>query len=372
MMMHNRRRILAATLGAVLTAGLSACGSSAEPQTGGEDPGGRTALTVAVATVTPTLGQSYYTSVPTLLGYWKDAGLDIELKRLEGSGEVVTSLATKRIDIGHAGNYSNMAAHVNGGAKTKAFMHDIPGNPYFPVVMNNSPVKSLKDLQGKTLGIFSLSSDANDMLAGVMKQQGIDSSSINIVATGNGPTAVEALRSGKIDGWMAYDSGAALIRSLGIDWRAIDQELFEDFAPGSGVMATPETIKDKREAVVKYGQGLAKGMIFAKTNPEAAVLIHWKAYPETKPAGKSDEEAMKSALIELKERLDNVFETEGLWGNTTEEKFREYIDVFRAAGGLKRDVEVSEIWDNSMMKDINDFDAAEIEEQAKNFKIEDL
>lgn len=367
----RRHRRLLLTVGVAASLTLAACGGNDAEDTAADssDPAARVALTAGLSTTSSTVGQSYYSSVPDYLGYWEDAGLDVEQKRFNGSGETVTAVATNRIDVAHAGNFSNMAAHQNGGAQTVAFMHDIPGNPYFPIVLEDSPIKTLKDFEGKTLGIFSLASDANEMLQGVMEEEGLDASSVNIVATGLGAPAAEALRSRKIDGWMAYDSGAALLRTLGVQWRTVEPELFEDFGPGSGMIAQPETLEKKRDALVKYGQGIAKAMVFTTENPEAAVLIHWEKFPETKPAGVAPEKALEDGVIELGARMENVAPEGDQWGGTTDERFQQYIDIFVSSGALKKGLDVDKLWVDELMTDINDFDVDEVKKAARDFKL---
>lgn len=356
----TRRAALLLGLGLVA----SACGTRARV---GED--GRTRLSAGLSTTSSTVGQSYYSSVPRYLGYWDASGLDVEQPRFNGSGEAVTAVATNRLDIAHAGNFSNMAAHVNGNADTVAFMHDIPGNPYFPLVLKDSPIRTLADLQGTTLGIFSTASDANELLLGVMAQQGLDADSVTIVTTGVGSTAAEALRTGQIDGWMAYDSGAALLTTLGLDWRPVELDLFEDFGPGSGLIVRPSLIDEHRHALVAYGRGIAQAMVFTATNPEAAVRIHWQVFPESKPAGVAKEDALADGVVEMAARMEHVFPVGDQWGSTTDKRFQAYIDVFAAAGVLKKELGVGEIWTADLMADINNFDRAAIEEQARAFEL---
>ena len=357
----TRRRHLVLWLAVALA--LTACGTQDRV---GED--GRTRLSAALSTTSSTLGQAYYSSIPAYLGYWRDEGLDVEQPRFNGSGDAVTAVATDRLDIAHAGNYSNMAAHVNGNADMVAFMQDIPGNPYFPLVLEGSPIRTLADLQGKTLGVFSTASDANELLRGVMAQQGLDPDSVKIVSTGVGATAAEALRTGQIDGWMAYDSGAALLTTLGLRWRVVQPELF-DGGPGSGLIVRPALITEQRRALVAYGRGIAKAMVFTAANPEAAVRIHWEVFPESRPKGKSTEEALAAGVAEMRARMDHVFPIDGRWGTATRTGFGQYIDVFEAAGVLDREVGVDEIWTDELIAEINDFDRAAVEQRARAFDI---
>jgi NitT/TauT family transport system substrate-binding protein len=361
-----RSRRIAVGLSVLAVLALPACGGD-DDEAGAAGSGGSGSVSYAVSTVAATLGQSYYTSIPMELGYWKDEGLDVKLTRFEGSGETATAVATGKVMVGSGGTLSNMAAHVNGGSDSKAFMSDIPGSVYYPMVPEDSDIRTLEDFEGKTLGVLSPSADGPQLLKGVMRLEGIDVDSIKFVAVGSGATVVEALKKGRIDAYQGYDSGYALLQTLGVKLRRIESPI-DDLRFMSGVIAREDTIANDRETLVKLGRGIAKAMVFAKENPEAAVRIHWKVFPESKPSGVSDDEALEAGVTELQSRLVNVFPIEEQYGRIADGDVQRLIDVATASKFISKDLAVSDIWSSDLLGEINDFDVAQVKQQAGEYQ----
>lgn len=63
---------------------------------------------------------------------------------------------------------------------------------------------------------------------------------------------------------------------------------------GSGWICVPrKLLKDERKALVAWFQGIAKSTLFSQANLDAAIDLHWAVYPESRPKGRSEEEARK-------------------------------------------------------------------------------
>ncbi len=120
--------------------------------------------------------------------------------------------------------------------------------------------------------------------------------------------------------------------------------------------------------VVKLGRGVAKGVEFAKANSEAAVRIHWKVFPATKPRGVSDEEALRQGMMNLNARQKNIDIIDGLVGNSTTAQINGYMNLMITGGILKAPLPLNKFWDPSLLKDINDFDHEAVRKQARDYK----
>jgi NitT/TauT family transport system substrate-binding protein len=46
-------------------------------------------------------------------------------------------------------------------------------------------------------------------------------------------------------------------------------------------------------------KGIAKGIIFAKANPEAAIQIHWQVFPESKSTEMTEADVLTEAALIL-------------------------------------------------------------------------
>ena len=351
-------RVAGVVLAAALAATAAACGSAPE-ETGAPD------APVTFGVTGPELpGSAYYSSVPTMLGYWSDQGLNVKFNEFKGTGEVMTAVATGKTTIGSGGTSGVMAAHVNGGSDIKVFYSYIPNNPYWPVVLPDSPIRSLADLQGKTVGTFSLAGDGAGLLQGVMRKQGLDADSMNIVEVGTGATALQALKTGRIAAYMGYDSVYSEIEGLGEPLRKVDSAI-DQYGFLGGIVARPESFTDQRAQLVALGRGIAEGSTFVKANPECALRIHWQMYPQSKPAGLSEADALKRGVAGVMARLRNQFPVDGQWGRVAPDTVQKRIDVAVTGGTIRKPVEAADIWDPQLLDEINAFDKGRIEQQAR-------
>lgn len=351
-------RAAGAVVAAALLTTVSACGG-APAETGAPD------APVTFGVTNPDLpGSAYYSSVPTMLGYWTDQGLNVEFNEFKGTGEVMTAVATDKTTIGSGGTRGVMAAHVNGGADIKTFYSYIPNNPYWPVVLPGSPIRSLADLQGKTVGTFSLAGDGAGLLKGVMREEGLDPNSMNVVEVGTGATALQALKTGRIAAYMGYDSVYAEIEGMGTKLAKIDSGI-DRYGFLGGIVARPESFTEQRAQLVALGRGIAQGSTFVKANPECALRVHWQMYPQSKPAGVGEAEAVERGVTGVMARLRNQFPVDGQWGRVAPATVQERIDVAVSGGAIRESVPAEEIWDPSLLDEINAFDKARIEQQAR-------
>jgi NitT/TauT family transport system substrate-binding protein len=71
-----------------------------------------------------------------------------------------------------------------------------------------------------------------------------------------------------------------------------------------GLFVHREYLETHQGQVCAYVQVISKGVELVLDNPEAAIHIHWKVYPESKPRGFSEDEALKFSLEVLKSRMN--------------------------------------------------------------------
>lgn len=348
---------------AALAFGLTACGGS------GSDA---SASTITFGVNSPELpGSAYYTSLPTALGYWSREGIDVKVQPFDGSGAIMTAIATDKILVGAAGSRSNFAAQVNGNADTTAYYAYIPGNPFYPTVPVNSPIRSLTDLAGKTVGVYSLAGEGERLVTAAMKAQGLDPSTVRYVDIGIGGSAAQSLRAGRVDAYMGYDSVNAQIEATGFKLRRISSPM-DAYGFSGSVVARPQSLRDQRDRLVKLARGIAEGSEFARANPECALRVHWSVYPESKAAGVSEAEALRKGLDEMRPRLEQVFPVEGRWGDVTPQTVQQTIDVAVAGGMIREPVAPDAIFTPDLLAEINAFDRRAIAAEARTCDLDRL
>jgi NitT/TauT family transport system substrate-binding protein len=64
-------------------------------------------------------------------------------------------------------------------------------------------------------------------------------------------------------------------------------------------------LKEERKALVALFRGIAKSTLFSHHNLDAGIDLHWAVYPESRPKGRSEEEARKELAFILKDRKNS-------------------------------------------------------------------
>ena len=81
----------------------------------------------------------------------------------------------------------------------------------------------------------------------------------------------------------------------GLKFRRLVNPAFAKFF-SNGIVAREEFLQANPDALAGLGRAVAKATVFAMENPEAAARIHWKIYPDAKPKGVDDAQALRDAI----------------------------------------------------------------------------
>ncbi|MBI2529237.1 MAG: ABC transporter substrate-binding protein [Candidatus Rokubacteria bacterium] len=312
-------------------------------------------------------------NLPKTLGYWQEEGLDVELQGAAGSLPSLQMVLGGKGDVGVVQPITLFQMRPK-GAKVKAFYTFIRHNWFYPVVLESSPILSIKDLKGKTIGVQSMGASMIPFMKLCLAEAGLDpEKDATFVGVGLGAGAAALLHQGKVDALALWSAQYALMENAGFKLRS-----FQDIAPlkhmsfAVSYVARDDWIRDNGEVAARLGRGWAKATLFALTNPEAAVRLHWKVYPQTRAAGDDDPTAMKKALTELWAglnfmRVDTAPSKK--WGLTTREEVEAYGKVLVRAKLMEGQPEgADQYFAPEMIDRINDFDQAKVIAQARAFK----
>jgi NitT/TauT family transport system substrate-binding protein len=172
----------------------------------------------ASAQTTLTVGKANATSdaiipvnVGDKLGIFKKHGLDLKIVDFGGGSKMVQALTAGAIDIGDGAGTE--MAFVAKGAPMLAVCESTGPAPFLGVgVPWDSPVKTLEDLKGKTIGVSSPGSFSDWSGRQLARKFGWGPDGVKTVAIGGGPTpAHAALRTHLVD---AVISTSALFLSF--------------------------------------------------------------------------------------------------------------------------------------------------------------
>ncbi|MCC7346685.1 MAG: ABC transporter substrate-binding protein [Variibacter sp.] len=304
------------------------------------------------------------------LGYFAEEGVDLEMINMTAAGQITQSLMTNQLETSAV----NPLIYLNLLAKDPKLDMTYPycfiRQPHWYVgVKPDSPIKSLAELRGKKVG-FKHQSDGGWFGAlAMLREIGIDpDKEIEWVPIGDGGPAGNAVYRGMVDAYALWDGAFARVAVAGFPMRALPnspgmQKLF-----ANGFAVRRSELKKNRAMFVGFFRAMAKSTVFAFTNPDAAIRLHWEVYPETKPKGKTDKEAHAEARMIVDSRKDKWFappwDPDKRLGAMNKAGWEAYVDF----AGLKGKVaDVTPAFTNDLLDEVNAFDKAAIEAKARSW-----
>jgi NitT/TauT family transport system substrate-binding protein len=333
---------------------------------GDQDDGDLRRVRLGIATQALIVSTAPYTVLPQRLGYYEEEGLKVEVLAFSGGGATVEALDAGLVDVAIPPATSLFAA-VARNSPLVAYFTQITTNYLLPEVPENSPIRTVLDLQGKTVGSQAVTSANVPMIRAMVEMEGGDPNRVEFVGTGGPAEAASFLQRGHLDVIALWDAAHAQIsQATGMRFRQISNEFFRNMGFHQSLVTRRDRLQQDREMLVGVARAITKSMVFADANPEAAIRIYWEAHPESKPTGVSEAEAMRQAITIYTARSRNTQPINGVWGLATDEQVRDHVNVIVKVEGY-RPMSVDEVWTSELLAEINDFDAEAIREQARNW-----
>jgi NitT/TauT family transport system substrate-binding protein len=324
----------------------------------------------AITTKDISVGHSAHSSLPQALGYWREEGLDVTVSSVEGSAAGMQQLAAGNLQIVSLGPEEIVIGREK-GVKIKGFYVQARETIYRVVVPADSPLQKVADLKGKTIGVPSLASGSVPFAKALVASVGIDpEKDVKILAVGVGAPGRLALQQKTIDCLALWDTLQASIENSGMPLRRLDSPLIQEML-GQTLATRDDQVTENAAILVGFARGVAKATVFGLANPEAAIRIHWKMYPETKPQTGDDAKALKDALNVFNarfslQRVDN--RADPRFGIGTPAQWEKLKSIFKDYKFIEGSVPAADLYTAALIDQINKFDRAAIVAQAKVYK----
>jgi NitT/TauT family transport system substrate-binding protein len=215
-------------------------------------------------------------------GYFKEAGLDIVIDQGNGSGAGVPLVANGTYDVAFSDINAliELAARKPDDAPIAVYvMYNRP--PFTIAVKADSPIKSPKDFEGKTLG-GAANDGALKLFPAFCKLAKIDCTKINI--TNMQPNLREQmLMQGQVDGVFGYVNTIRFSAMLlGVDDSKIRYINYGDYGMdlySNAIVVSKKLAKENPAAVKGLIAAINKGLKDALKDPDAAVAAVAKREP---------------------------------------------------------------------------------------------
>ncbi|MEH7253294.1 ABC transporter substrate-binding protein [Neobacillus niacini] len=301
------------------------------------------------------------------LGFFEEEGLEVEFASLPGKpAEAVGLVVAGKADVSTTQPDALVFPMAQGNDQGLSYIFSPYQAPVFGITVGkSSDISSPKQLENKTVGMFTLGAPFETFMKANVKADGGDPSTIDTVAIGSGPAAMEALKKGDIDAFVSNKADMALFALVtGTETKLLPfpKEVEEGF--GAGFVIKKDSSDEKRDIVARYIRAVVKAAIFAQENPDEAVKLNWEMFPASKPTDKPEEQALKEAKVSLSVTVDNYRPAaNGQWGFISDERWQKFVD----SNGLTDKIsDVKKLYDYSLLDKINSFDEEKVRKEAKN------
>ena len=256
-----------------------------------------------VALPTLSLVTANQTSVPTQLGYYAAEGIALEpVAAGQGGVAAATQLvASGQQDVGSGTQSAILSRAAEGQDLGLVFFYNqIRDFHYVVATLPDSDINALSDLKGKTVGVSTLASEGAVVARYFMRESGLAPNDISLLAIGAGAQALNAIRTNQVQAIVNLEAAFAPMEALGQSFKYLPNPPSTEEVFGPGLYVRRDYLAANRKTLVGVGRSVAKSTVFLMHNPEAAVRIHYKAYPEQMPKGISEEQALRDGARTLR------------------------------------------------------------------------
>jgi NitT/TauT family transport system substrate-binding protein len=205
-------------------------------------------------------------------GFFKEAGHEIELVQIR-SNIGLSGLLGGSVDYYTSFSSAVILAAQQGSPVVGIFSMIARPSLY---MITKPEIKTMGDLKGKVIGLGGVGGITITITRRMMAHYGIDSTAFTVVATGDMPVRLAAVKSGAIDATLAGPPAPVQAKTMGLNVLASAADSV-DF-PLAGLSTTASKIKNNRGEVIAVLTAMLRGLRFVHKERAAAIALIEKIF----------------------------------------------------------------------------------------------
>jgi polar amino acid transport system substrate-binding protein len=253
-------------------------------------------------------------------GFYRDAGLEVELQKFDAEKLAVDEVMSGRSTYGIG--RSSLLNDRMAGKKVVALAAIFQSSPFILLSQKSLDIQTPRDLIGKRVMMTEDFQDAISVRA-MLNSQGIELDRINVIKHSYNPLD---LANGKTDVMACYISNEPFVlQEKGIETNAINPEQY-GFDFYSDILFTSENeVKNHPKRVRAFVDATLKGWEYAFAHiPETARMIHKQYNPQNK--------SLESLIYEGEVLKNLAYRDNHPLGTISVDKFRRISDIYKVMG----------------------------------------
>jgi NitT/TauT family transport system substrate-binding protein len=281
-------------------------------------------------------------------GYFKAEGLDVTVDQGEGSAAAITRVMSGAYDAGFGDINAVMQNAAERPGEQPIMVYLVyNGAPNVLIVKADGPIKTLKDVEGKTVSAPAGSATLR-LFVPLAKKNGIDETKVKVLNAA--PNLIEQLLvQGQAD-VIAQFSNTSYMNFLAMKlnpekdfrWFFYTDNGLDLYS--NGVIVSQKLLKEKPEAVRGLVKAINRAIVDTLANPDAGIALIKQIEPLT------NEDIEKQRMLYTAKHLMITPETAKLGlGDLDDKRLAGSIATVAEAYGLKRKPEVSEVFNRSFL-----------------------
>jgi NitT/TauT family transport system substrate-binding protein len=217
------------------------------------------------------------TSIPEFgerKGFFKEEGIELDLLYTNGTAETQQAVLSGSVDVGVAVGLLGLFAAYSKNAPVRVIASEWTGaSDFFWYVKADSPVRTIADAAGRTIGFSTIGSSSNLVLLTLLEQA---STKARPTATGGTSATMTQVMSGQIDvGWSVApiglqdaEQGRIRVIARGADVKGLESQTTRV------TITNVRTLETRRDTIERFKRAYAKSLDWAYGDPQA---IAWFA-----------------------------------------------------------------------------------------------
>ncbi|QDQ11598.1 ABC transporter substrate-binding protein [Streptomyces spectabilis] len=292
---RSPRAVLAPAAALALLLATAGCGDSGGADGGGAADGkGLEKATITVGTMP--VADTAPLQLAIAKGFFKAEGLTVRTTTLQGGAESVGRLRAGALDISFGNYVSFFLAHAHKALDVRivADAFALAPKTHAVLVRKDSPVKSLKDLEGKKIGVNTKRNISSLLVRKAAKAEGVEFDEDADFAEVDMPNMETALKSGSVDAVQAAEPFVSAIEESGTGRVVADlgRPPTAGF-PIAGYATTARFAEKNKKTVEAFQRAMARAQKqaanrstvvrtlpdYTRITPDQAAQLHLGGYP---------------------------------------------------------------------------------------------